>query len=68
VFGAESRVVETPAFFSVDSAMSARPTEYGSWKSISYDLLHMKLVDHEPRVSRALDVVARDNAEERGGS
>jgi len=33
VFGADNRMVVTPPFFRTVSAASARPSEYGSWKS-----------------------------------
>ena len=60
----DRRVVVTPFAFRTASAASARPCEYGSWKSNEDDVLGT-LADHEVRVRGALDVVARDDAEER---
>jgi len=44
VFGAERRLVVTPLLFRVASTASARPREYGSWKSMTTTFLTFRLV------------------------
>ena len=39
----DCRETFTPRFFSTFSAASARPTEYGSWKSMTTTLLALSL-------------------------
>ena len=44
MFGAERRIVVTPFAFRVASTASARPSEYGSWKSMSTTFLTFRLL------------------------
>jgi hypothetical protein len=44
VFGAESRIVDTPAAFNVVSTALARPSEYGSWKSMITTFLTLRVL------------------------
>ena len=65
MFDAESRVVETPAFFSDGLDCVGETDRVRLLEVHEHDLLHVQRVDHVARVRRALDVVARDVAEER---
>ena len=44
MLGADSRIVDTPAAFSVVSTASARPVEYGSWKSMITTFLTLRFL------------------------